>query len=60
MDRHEQLCITLLLKIKQELEATRAWKGGAVGASKVNTTKVKGARELRNLVTSVNYEGKQF
>ena len=34
--------------------------GGAVGASKVNTTKVKGARELRNLVTSVNYEGKQF
>lgn len=36
------------------------WKRGrgAVGDSKVNTTKVKGARELRNLVTLVNYEGK--
>ena len=58
VERPKQLCITLLLKIEQELEAARVWKRGPAGASKVNTTKVKGARELRNLVTSVNYEGK--
>ena len=28
---------------------------GSTGAGKVNATKVKGARELQNLFTSVNY-----
>ena len=26
--RHERLCISLLLKIEQELEAARVWKRG--------------------------------
>lgn len=51
MDRHERLCITLLLKIEQELEAATVWKRRVVCAHKVNTTKVKGTRELQNLVT---------
>ena len=36
MDRHERLCITLLVKNEQELEAARVMKRGVVGVVVAN------------------------
>ena len=37
MDRHERLCITLLVKNEQELEAARVMKRGVVGVVGANS-----------------------
>ena len=37
MDRHERLCITLLVKNEQKLEAARVMKRGVVGVVGTNT-----------------------
>ena len=50
---HEAECLALLRKI----EADRNSTGPAPGTKKKSA---KGSRELRNLVSSVNYDGKQL
>jgi hypothetical protein len=55
LDTHEKQCLALLRRI----EASRSRNKGVVGSRKVVCSGTKGARELRNLVSSVNYEGRQ-
>jgi hypothetical protein len=55
IDSHEELCLELLRRI----EATRNSKRGEMGPRKVIASKSKGVRELKNLASSVNYEGKR-
>jgi hypothetical protein len=55
LESHEQQCLALLRRI----EAARFIKKGEVGLRKMVVSGTKGARELRNLVSSVNYEGRQ-
>ena len=47
MDRHERLCITLLLKNEQELEVTRVMKRGAVGVVGANVLVTWGVHPRR-------------
>jgi hypothetical protein len=55
IDNHEQQCLDLLRRI----EATRDSKKGEMALRKVTASKLKGVRELKNLASSVNYEGKR-
>jgi hypothetical protein len=55
IDSHEQQCLDLLRKI----EATRNSKRGEMSLRKATASKSKGIRELKNLASSVNYEGKR-
>ena len=55
IDSHEQQCLDLLRCI----EATRATKKRDMGSQKVIPAGSKGIRELKNLVSFVNYNGKQ-
>ena len=55
LDTHEKQCLALLRRI----EASRSRNKGLIGSRKVVCSGTKGARELRNLATSVNYEGRQ-
>ena len=52
IDSHEQECLELLRKI----EDTRAQTKGAVSSRKLISPTSKGKRELKNLVSSVNYD----
>ena len=55
IDSHEQQCLDLLRKI----EATRNSKRGEMSLRKATASKSKGVRKLKNLASSVNYEGKR-
>ena len=55
IDSHGELCLELLRRI----EATRDSKRGEMGSRKVTASKSRGVRELKNLASSVNYEGKR-
>ena len=55
INSHEQQCLDLLRRI----EATRDSKRGEMGLRKATASKSKGVRELKNLTSSVNYEGKR-
>lgn len=55
IDSHEQQCLDLL----QSIKALRDSKRKAVGSRKVASSGLKGVRELKNLASSVNYEGKR-
>jgi hypothetical protein len=54
IDSHEQQCLELL----RSIEETRALKKGEVSSRKLISLLRKGNCELKNLVSSVNYEGK--
>ena len=54
---HEKLCIALLQKIERETEAAKAMNRKVTVSRKV-IYKDKGKRELRNLQSSVNYDGR--
>ena len=55
LDSHEQQCLDLL----QRIEDTRVLTNREVGPKRVLSSGTKGARELKNLTSSVNYEGKR-
>ena len=55
---HEKLCIALLQKIEKETEAAKAMNRKVTLSRKVVIYKDKGKRELRNLQSSVNYNGR--
>ena len=56
---HEKLCIALLQKIERETEAAKELNRKATAIIKVVIFKEKGKKELRNLQSSVNYDGRQ-
>ncbi len=55
IDTHEQECLELLRRI----EETRVQMKGTVSSRKLISPVSKGKRELKNLVSSVNYDGKR-
>ena len=56
LGRHEKRCIMLLQRLEKETEAANLVHRNATHRKAVS--KVKGKRELRNLFSSVNYEGR--
>ena len=56
MSRHETLCIALLQRLESVKEATNVLHREVTGNQKVVKSKNKGRRELRNLVSLVNYD----
>ena len=56
LNRHERLCIDLLQKIEKETEAAKALNRKATLSRKASNYKVRGKRELRNLLSLVNYD----
>ena len=55
--RHEKRCIMLLQRLEAEIEATKLVHRKDVSHQKV-VSKDKRKRELRNLISSVNYDGR--
>ena len=55
---HEKLCIALLQRIEKETEAAKVMNKKVTPSRKVVIFKNKGKRELRNLQSSVNYDGR--
>ena len=58
MNRHEKLCIALLQKIEKETTDAKAMHKKDTPTRKMVIFKDKGKRELRNLLSSVNYDGR--
>ena len=58
MTRHEKLCITLLQRLETEMEVANVLHQKVTGSQKVVKSKNKGCRELRNLISLVNYYGR--
>ena len=58
MTQHEKLCIALLQWLETEMEATNVLHRKGTCSQKVAKSKNKGHRELRNLISSVNYDGR--
>ena len=58
MTRHEKLRIALLQRLQSEMEAANVLHRKAIGSEKVAKSKNKGCKELRNLISSVNYDGR--
>ena len=56
LGRHEKRCIMLLQRLEKETKAANLVHRNA--AHRKAVSKVKGKRELRNLISSVNYEGR--
>ena len=55
IDVHEQECLALL----QKIEAYRFAKKEKEGPRRISVSGKKGSRELRRLVSTVNYDGRQ-
>ena len=58
MSSHEKLCIALLQRLEFEMAAANVLHKEVSGNRKVVKSKNKGRRELRNLISSVNYDGR--
>ena len=58
MIQHEKLCIALLQRLETKMKATNVLHRKVIGSQKVAKSKHKGCRELRNLISSVNYDGR--
>ena len=58
LSRHEKLCIALLRQIKRETEAAKVLNRKVTVPREVVIYKDKGKRELGNLKSSVNYDGR--
>ena len=58
MTRHKNLCIALLQRLETEMVAANVLHRKATGSKKVAKSKNKGCKELRNLFSSVNYDGR--
>ena len=58
LNRHERLCIALLQRIEKETTDAKAMNKKDTSTRKVVIFKDKGKRELRNLLSSINYDGR--
>lgn len=59
LNRHEKLCIDLLQRIEKDMMDAKAMNKKDSPNRKVVIFKDKGKRELRNLLSSVNYDGRK-
>ena len=59
LNRHEKLCIDLLQRIEKDMMDAKAMNKKDNPNRKVVIFKDKGKRELRNLLSSVNYDGRK-
>ena len=59
LNRHEKLCIDLLQRIEKEMMDAKAMDKKDTPTRKVVIFKDKGKRELRNLLSSVKYDGRK-
>ena len=57
MNRHERLCIDYLQMLEREMEVVNERRKHAAVNQKAASSTSKGKRELRNLISSVNYDG---
>ena len=58
MNRHEKLCIALLQRIEKETMDAKEMHKKDTTTKKMVIFKDKGKKELRNLLSSVNYDGR--
>lgn len=58
ISRHEKLCITFLQRLESKMETANLSHREVISSRKIAKSKNKGRRELRNLVSSVNYDGR--
>ena len=58
MNCHEKLCVAYLQRLEREMTViNQQWKKAA-SIQKVASSMGKGKRELRNLISTVNYDGR--
>ena len=57
LGRHEKMCIMLLQRLEREIEVANL-QHRQDAAHRKAVSKDKGKRELRNLISSVNYDGR--
>ena len=60
MSRHEKICIALLQRLEYVMKAANVSHKEVSGKRKVVKSKNKGRRELRNLVSLMNYDGSRM
>ena len=58
VNRHEKLCIAYLQRLEREMEVINQQRKKATANPKVASSTGKGIRELRNLISTVNYDGR--
>ena len=58
MNCHEKLCIAYLQRPEREMTVINQQRKKAAANQKVASSTGKGKRELRNLITTVNYDGR--
>ena len=58
VNRHEKLCIAYLQSLEREMVVINQQRKKAVAKQKVAFSLGKGKRELRNLISTVNYDGR--
>lgn len=58
MNRHEKLCIAYLQRLEREMAVINQQRKKAAANQKVASSMGKGKRELRNLISTVNYDGR--
>ena len=58
MNRHEKLCIAYLQRLEREMAIINQQRKKAAAIQKVASSTGKGKRELRNLISTVNYDGR--
>ena len=56
--RHEKLCIAYLQRLEREMVVINQQRKKAAANQKVASSTGKGIRELRNLISTVNYDGR--
>ena len=59
LGQHKKRCIMLLQRLKMEIVAAKLVHRKDAAHQKT-VSKDKGKRELRNLISSINYDGRQF
>ena len=59
VNRHERLCIDYLQRLKREMEVVIERRKKATANQKATSSTGKGKRELRNLISSINYDGRE-
>ena len=58
MNRHEKLCIAYLQRLEREMTVINQQRKKVAPNQKLASSTGKGKRELRNLISTVNYDGR--
>ena len=58
MNRHEKLCIAYLQRLEREMAVINQQRKKVAPNQKLASSTGKGKRELRNLISTVNYDGR--